>query len=104
MMETTSAPPGSSTVTSVFTAPGAMCLTRPFKVFRALICIERPPHVLGLQDPEGCSPLLLVYHLLIEPAAGRGAREEQHPCCDPYQQHRKRQGCRQVRLQRRHNV
>ena len=30
MIETTSAPPGSSTVTSAFTAPGAMFLTRPF--------------------------------------------------------------------------
>src|SRR5262245_35287582 len=39
MIETTSAPPGSSTVTSVFTAPGAMFLTRPFKVLRALICM-----------------------------------------------------------------
>ena len=58
MIETTSAPPGSSTVTSVFTAPGAMCLTRPFKVLRALICDEYL-HI-GLQDPRDALSFLNV--------------------------------------------
>ena len=37
MIETTSAPPGHSRITSVFTAPGVIALTVPLSVLRALI-------------------------------------------------------------------